>query len=95
MCLVESGVDVAEIGERFRRSPEHIARVITLARLPGRTAHDAPERLRPLERCILGWRVRGTSHSGIGPRFGRTPDFIALEGLAQYKLSAGARRGPR
>jgi DNA-binding CsgD family transcriptional regulator len=90
MRLVEAGVDVAEIGKRFRRSPQHIARVIELARLPRRAAHDDHDRLRPLERCILGWRARGASHAEIGPRLGRSSEFVArVEGLAQYKLSAG------
>jgi DNA-binding CsgD family transcriptional regulator len=86
--LVENGVDVDEIGQRFRRSPEHIGRVIDLAHLPGRTAAPHASRLRPLERCILGWRARGASHDEIAPRLGRSSGFIErVEGFAQFKLS--------
>jgi hypothetical protein len=88
MHLVESGAGVGDIAARFRRSPEHVARLIMLAGLPGRVAQDAPHGLRPLERCILGWRARGASHGEIGPRLGHSASFVArVERLAQYKLS--------
>jgi len=86
--LVEGGVDVAEIGHRFRRSPEHVGRLIRLAHLPGRVARPDDARLRPLERCILRWRAKGASHAEIAPRLGRSSAFVErVEGLAQYKLS--------
>jgi DNA-binding NarL/FixJ family response regulator len=86
--LVDAGVDVDEIGQRFRRSPEHIERLIELAHLPGRTATPHSSRLRPLERCILGWRAKGASHDEIAPRLGRSSGFVArVEGFAQHKLS--------
>lgn len=86
--LRETGVGVDEIGQRFRRSPEHIERMIELAQLPGRSAPRRESRLRPLERCILGWRAKGASHDEIAPRFGRSSGFVArVEGYAQHKLS--------
>jgi DNA-binding NarL/FixJ family response regulator len=56
--LVAEGVDDAEIGRRFSRSPEMIRRIAAMARLP-RTADTrltADDRLRPLERRMLRWR---------------------------------------
>ena len=86
--LVETGVDVDEIGLRFRRSPEHIGRLIDLAQLPGRSAPAHDSRLRPLERCILGWRAKGASHDEIAPRLGRSSEFVErVEGFAQHKLA--------
>ena len=87
--LVDDGVPEAEIASRFRRSPDFVARVITLARLPGRAAPPGDgHHLRPLERCVLGWRSRGASHAEIAPRFHRSEAFVArVEELAQYKLS--------
>ena len=86
--LVDSGVEVGEIGQRFRRSPAHIERLIELAQLPGRVAPPPPKGLRPLERCILAWRARGASPDEIAPRLGRSSGFVErVEGLAQHKLS--------
>jgi hypothetical protein len=91
MRLADDGVTRAEIGRRFRRSPEYVDRVLELAHLPGRAAsdHDGHDgALRPLERCVLGWRDRGASLDEIAPRFHRSPEFVArVEELARYKLS--------
>src|SRR5260221_14256295 len=86
--LVDAGVDVSEIAHRFRRSPEHIERVIELSRLPGRSAHDSGSGLRALERRVLGWRARGAMPEDIGPRFGRSAAFVTrVEELPHYKLA--------
>jgi hypothetical protein len=87
--LDDDGVPHAEIGRRFRRSPEYVDRVLELAHLPGRAAHThAGHALRPLERCVLGWRDRGASLDEIAPMFRRSPAFVAqVEELARYKLS--------
>jgi hypothetical protein len=86
--LVDSGVATDEIGERFRRSTGHIERMIQLAHLPGRSAPAHSSGLRPLERCILGWRSRGASHEEIAPRLRHSADFVArVETLARHKLS--------
>jgi hypothetical protein len=87
--LRDSGVDTDEIGQRFRRSTGHIERLIELAHLPERNAIHQASGLRPLERCILGWRARGASHDEIAPRLRRSSDFVArVEDLARHKLSA-------
>jgi DNA-binding CsgD family transcriptional regulator len=87
--LVDDGVDPAEIGHRFGRSPESIERLITLAELPGRAATPHTTTLRPLERCILAWRAKGASPAEIAPRLGRSADFVErVEGFAQHKLAA-------
>ena len=90
LTLVEDGVPVAEIARRFHRSPTYVERVIALASLPVRHAHDNLDghELRPIERCVLGWRTRGASPAEIAPHFRRSERFIAqVEELARYKLS--------
>jgi len=87
--LADAGVPIDEISRRFRRRPDSVDQVVKLARLPGRAAHaDGDGRhLRPLERCILGWRARGFTPAEIAPRFHRGEDFVAqVEALANYKL---------
>jgi DNA-binding CsgD family transcriptional regulator len=87
--LVAEGVGDAEIGRRFRRSPEMIRRIATLAELPrpARTDLGSDDALRPLERRMLRWRRRGASYAEIGARFRRSPAFVArVEVLAHYKL---------
>ena len=85
--LEESGVDRVEIARRFQRSPEFIARLVELARLPERRAEPDDGPLRPLERRSLAWREQGADYEEIGPRFRRSPDFVRrVEDLAYYKL---------
>ena len=86
--LADAGIDVADIGQRFHRSPEHIERLMQLAQLPGRSATRPASGLRPLERCILSWRAKGAPYDEIGPRLGRTPGFVArVEAFAHHKLA--------
>jgi DNA-binding CsgD family transcriptional regulator len=85
--LAGEGVDDAEIGRRFRRSPEWVARVRALAAIPRTGGHWQGDVLRPLERRVLRWRASGADYAEISPRFHRTPDFVRrVESLAQYKL---------
>ena len=87
--LEAAGVDIDEIAARFRRSPDHIRRVIALANLPGRgrTSSDR-DGLRAIERKVLAWRREGVDHAEIGRRFKRSADHMRrIEGLALYKQS--------
>ena len=86
--LRDDGFRDAEIARRFRRSPEFIRRVIEMAGLPGRSAASDPGGLRPVERCILGWREQGAAPADIAPRLHRSPGFVErVEGFARYKLA--------
>ena len=86
--LVHEGMSEAEIARRFRRSPEHVARVIELSDLPDRTLRAPTAALRPVERRILRWRDAGVRAAQIAPRFRRSPEFVTrVEDLARYKLS--------
>jgi DNA-binding CsgD family transcriptional regulator len=86
--LLEEGLDEAEIAARFRRSPDWVLRVASMARMPRSQA--GPVRrdvLRPLERRILRWRSGGALYADIAPRFRRSPGFVErIEVLARYKL---------
>ena len=87
--LVAEGVGDVEIGRRFRRSPEMIRRITTMARLPrpARARVVPDDGLRPLERRLLRWRHYGATYAEIGARFRRSPAFVArVETFAHYKL---------
>ena len=92
--LAGEGTEEAEIARRFRRSPDHVRRVLALAKLPRRPAAAADHQpLRPLERRLLKWRQQGAGHDEIGAMFRRGPDFIRqVEALAQYKLQGAEGR---
>ncbi len=91
--MVHGGVDTAEIARRFRRSPEFIGRLIEMTKMPGRggvapESSIAGQPLRPVERCILGWRERGAGPAEIGLRLHRSTNFVErVEDLARYKLA--------
>jgi DNA-binding CsgD family transcriptional regulator len=87
--LVDDGMTDEDIGERFGRSPDFVRRVVAMSELPGRTGPGPRSSgLRPLERRVLRWRDEGAAPSEIGPRFGRSPEFVErVEALANYKLS--------
>ena len=85
--LVAEGVTDAEIGRRFRRSPEFVQRVLAMSELDREPAAPDPSPLRPIERRILRWRQDGADAAQIAPRFRRSPEFVErVEGLAHYKL---------
>ena len=89
--LAADGFDDAEIGRRFRRSPEWVARVRALAQVPRPGGVAAAGGLRPLERRILRWRESGADYADLSPRFRRSPEFIQrVEALAGYKLRSPA-----
>ena len=87
LALAAQGVDDAEIGRRFRHSPEWAARVRALATVP-RAGGVAPTGgLRPLERRLLRWRESGADYADLAPRFRRSPEFLQrVEAMAGYRL---------
>ena len=86
--LAEAGFDDHDLARRFRRSPEHIRRVLELAQLPGRAASAGDQPLRPLERRILRWREQGATWTELSERFKRShAGLVQIERLAQYKLA--------
>ena len=85
--LVDDGVDDEEIGRRFRRSPQWVARVRLLAEHPRSGMRFPGDVLRPLERRVLRWRAAGVGYEEMSPRFRRSPKFLQqVESLAHYKL---------
>ena len=85
--MAADGLDDAEIGRRFRRSPEWAGRIRTLAQVPRAGAVGPTGGLRPLERRILRWRESGADYADLAPRFRRSPDFIRrVEAMAGYRL---------
>jgi hypothetical protein len=87
--LAAEGLDAAEIGTRFRRSPAHVERVLGLARLPNRQPPDpAAPGLRPVERRLLQARADGIASDVLGRRFLRSPEHIRrVQALADHKLA--------
>ncbi len=86
--MSDEGLDDAEIGRRFRHSPEWVARVRALAGIPRPDGHHLwGDVLTPLERRVLRWRASGAAYEDVSVRFRRSPDFIRrVEELAQYRL---------
>lgn len=88
LALRDQGVGVREIARRFRRSPEHINRVIDYAHLPNRGGPPRSSRsgLSPLERRVLYWRERGIDHDELAVRFRRSADHMRrVEGMAYLR----------
>ena len=86
----EQGAGYDDLAPRFRRSPEFVARVIDLTRVPRQHSPARPPRdaLRPLERRVLKWRDGGTTTDDIAARFRRSPRHVEqVERLARYKLA--------
>ncbi len=86
--MTDQGLDDAEIGRRFRRSPDWVGRVRALSEIPRPNGHQLRgDVLRPLERRVLRWRASGADYEDVSARFRRSPDFIRrVEALAQYRL---------
>jgi len=85
--LTDEGVDEAEIGRRFHRSPAFVERIMGYTQLPRAASTKPASGLRPLERCILKLRANGTNHAEIGRRLRRSAGHVErVEQLANYKL---------
>ncbi len=87
LAMQAEGLDVAEIGRRLKRSPEHVQRMIEWSKIP---RSGPPQRRFPraIERRVLDLRAAGNSHEEIGRRFKRSADHIRrVEGLAHYQIA--------
>ena len=86
--LVDAGMTTDEIARRFKRSPDHIARISSYASLEARSYERRRTALRPLERRVLHLRGEGLDHEEIGRRFRRSPEHMRrVEGFALYKMA--------
>ena len=85
--LAAEGVDDAEIGRRFHRSPQWATRVRALAEVPRAGGAPPAVGLRPLERRLLRWRDAGADYADLSPRFRRSPEFLRrVEAMAGYRV---------
>lgn len=81
------GLDVAEIADRLRRSPEHVDRIIDWTKI-SRSGPAVRRSPRPIEKRVLALRRSGETHEQIANRFRRSPGFIRrVEGMAHYTLA--------
>lgn len=85
LAMAAEGVSTEEIARRFKRSPSHVERIMSWARIP-RTGPPSRKAVHAMQRRVLQMRSAGMSYSDIGQRFRRSPRFIRqVEGLAHYQ----------
>ena len=85
LAMRSSGHSLEEIGSAFRRSPEHIGRIIEWTAIP-RSGPPPNRKPRALEDRVLALRHAGESHTAIADRFNKSARFIRqVEGLAHYR----------
>lgn len=81
LAMHRHGIGTPEIADRFRRSPQHVKRVIEWT---GIKRAQTPERRHPraIEQRVVTLRDAGETYEQIGGRFKRSPRFIRqVEGL--------------
>ena len=85
LALQAEGQDTAEIARRFRRSPDHIERVMAWTAIP-RQQETRSEALSAVERRVLAWRDSGATYDEIGHKFRRSADHIRrVEAMAYLR----------
>jgi transposase len=85
LSLRREGHDLDEIARRFKRSPEHVERVLRWSDIP-RSGPPPGLANRAMERRVLALRTEGESHDAIARRFRRSAGFIRrVEGFAHYR----------
>lgn len=85
LAMHSAGVPLDSIANAFRRSPDHIERVIAWTAIP--RLRPAPRRKgQALERRVLAFRSAGMDYEEIAPLFRASPAFIRrIEGLAHFR----------
>ena len=84
VAMRREGVPIDEIAQRFRRSPEHVRRVLQWTTIP---RNGPPKRITPppIERRVVAMRVAGEPYEQIAARLRRRPDSIRqIEGLTYF-----------
>ena len=90
LALKASGQTTAEIARRFKRSEDHIERIIGWTDIPRRPREGPRHGLRPVERRVLSLRSDGLSHEEIGALFRRDAEFARrVESIAQIRNQLG------
>lgn len=85
LAMRAEGQSLEQIGTAFRRSPDHIGRIIEWSTIP-RVGPPLNRKPRALENRVLSFRGSGVSHSEIADRFNKSPEFIRrVEGMAHYR----------
>jgi DNA-binding CsgD family transcriptional regulator len=94
LALKASGQTTAEIARRFKRSEQHIERIIDWTSIPRRPREKPSRTLRPVERRVLSLRDRGMSYEEIGMRFRRDAEFARrVESIAGMRNQLGLLPG--
>ncbi len=85
LAMQQAGTPLHEIATAFRRSPDHIERVLAWTAIPRRG--PAPRRkARALENRVMAMRTAGLGYDEIAPMFRASPGFIRrVEGLAHFR----------
>jgi uncharacterized protein (DUF433 family) len=85
LALRDAGETTEQIADRFKRSPEHVERMLAWTAIP--RSGPAPRlAARARERLVLSRRSDGETHDTIAERFRRSPGFIKqVEGLAHFR----------
>jgi hypothetical protein len=85
LAMRDDGQSLEDIGTAFRRSSDHIGRIIEWTAIP-RSGPPVNRKPRALENRVLSFRGDGASHSEIADRFNKSPEFIRrVEGLAHFR----------
>ena len=84
LAMQDDGHSVADIAGRFKRSPEHVQRMIEWTDIP---RNGEPYKFtEALEARVAALRAEGHDHEEIGRRFNRSADNIRqIEALAHYR----------
>ena len=84
LAMRREGIPLEEIAQRFRRSPEHIQRILRWTTIP---RNGSADRLTPpaIERRVVAMRVAGEPYDQIADRLRRRPHSIRqIEGLTYF-----------
>lgn len=87
LAMRDQGLDNAQIGDRIKRSSQHVERIVRWTEIP-RSGPPQKRVPRAIESRVLALRAEGETHEEIGRRFRRSPRFIRqVEGLAHFRLA--------